>query len=78
MQSTTLVTIIHGVVAVAIIAAATVLLALHDLDSTTAMALYGTALAAIGAGTGTALALKVPAPGQTAVPPQVPPPGGQG
>ena len=60
MASTTLVTVIHGVVAVGIIVAATVLLALHDIDSTTAMALYGTALAAIGAGTSTALALKVP------------------
>lgn len=76
MASTTLVTIVHAVVAVAIIAAATVLLALHDLDSTTAMALYGTALAAIGAGTGTALALNVPAPGQTAAPPQVQAPSG--
>ena len=60
MQSTTLVTIVHAVVAVSIIVAATVLLALHDLDPTTAMALYGTALAAVGAGTSTALALKVP------------------
>lgn len=60
MASTTLVTVVHAVVALAIIAAATVLLALHDLDATTAMALYGTALAAIGAGTSTALALKVP------------------
>ena len=44
----------------AIIAAATVLLALHDIDSTTAMALYTAGLAVIGAGTSTALALKVP------------------
>lgn len=77
MQSTTLVTIIHGIVAVAIIAAATVLLALHDIDSTTAMALYTASLAVIGAGTSTALALQVPAGGQHAVPAQVPPPGGQ-
>jgi hypothetical protein len=61
MSSTTLVTIIHGIVAVAIVAAATILLALHDLDSTTAMALYGAALATIGAGTGVALAAQVPA-----------------
>jgi hypothetical protein len=60
MSTTTLVTIIHGAVALAIIAASTVLLALHDLDSTTAMALYGAALAAVGAGTSTALAAKVP------------------
>lgn len=71
MGSETLVTIIHGVVAVGIIAASTVLLALHDIDGTTAMALYTAALAAVGAGTSTALALKVPAPTQT------PPPGGQ-
>lgn len=61
MSSTTLVTIVHGIVAVAIIAAATTLLALGDLDSTTAMALYGAALAAVGAGTGVALAAQVPA-----------------
>ena len=71
MPTTTLVTIVHGIVAVSIIAAATVLLALHDLDSTTAMALYGTALAAVGAGTSTALALKVPTSAQTVTPPQV-------
>lgn len=60
MSSTTLVTVIHGVVAVAIITASTVLLALHDIDSTTAMALYTAGLGVIGAATGTALALKVP------------------
>ena len=63
MSTTTLVTVIHGIVAVLIIAAATTLLALSHIDSTTAMALYGTALAAVGAGTGTALALKVPPEG---------------
>lgn len=70
MQTTTLVTVIHGVVAVAIIAAATVLLCLHDIDGTTAMALYTAALAAVGAGTSTALALQVPtSSGRSAVPP---------
>lgn len=64
MSSTTLVTVIHGVVAVTLIVAATALLALHDIDSTTAMAVYGIALTAIGAGTSTLLALKVPPPGQ--------------
>ena len=64
MTTTTLVTIIHGIVAVAIIAASTTLLALGKLDSTTAMALYTAALAAVGAGTSTALALKVPTPQQ--------------
>lgn len=70
MATTTLVTVIHGIVAVAIIVAATVLLALNDIDGTTAMALYTAALAAVGAGTSTALALKVPAP-STPPPPQV-------
>lgn len=60
MSTTTLVTVIHGVVAVAIITAATVLLAMSKIDGTTAMALYTAALAAVGAGTSTALALKVP------------------
>lgn len=61
MNGTTLVTVIHGVVALAIIAASTILLALHDIDGETAMALYTAGLAAVGAGTSTALALKVPA-----------------
>jgi hypothetical protein len=69
MTSETLVTIIHGVVAVAIIAAATVLLAMSKIDGTTAMALYTAALAAVGAGTSTALALKVPTKPQTQLPP---------
>lgn len=60
MNSETLVTIIHAVVAVGLIAASTVLLSLGDIDGTTAMALYTAALAAVGAGTSTALALKVP------------------
>jgi hypothetical protein len=57
---TTLATIIHGVLSLTFAVAATVLLALHDIDSTTAMALFA------GAGLGTAgtastmLALKVP------------------
>lgn len=70
MSSTTLVNVTHAVVAVALIAASTILLALHDIDGTTAMALYGAALVAVGAGTSTALALKVPAPPE---PPAAPP-----
>lgn len=66
MTPTTLVTVIHGVVAVAIVASATVLLALHDVDSTTALALYGAALALVGGATNTLLALRVPtAPGES-------------
>jgi hypothetical protein len=76
MASETLVTIVHATVAVAIIAAATVLLCLHDIDGTTAMALYTAALAAVGAGTSTALALKVPTP--TQAPLSSTPPAGQG
>jgi hypothetical protein len=60
MTSTTLVTVIHGVVAVAIVVAATVLLALHDVDSTTALALFGASLALVGGATNTLLALRVP------------------
>lgn len=66
MAPSALVTLTHAVVALAIIAAATVLLALHDIEGETAMALYTAALAAVGAGTSTALALKVP----TRQPPQ--------
>jgi hypothetical protein len=78
MASTTLVTLVHAAVALALIGAATALLALHDIDGTTAMALYTAALATIGAGTSTALALKVPAPGTIAVAEPLPPPDGQG
>ncbi|MGH2835424.1 MAG: hypothetical protein ACRDUT_00060 [Mycobacterium sp.] len=60
MSNTTLVTIIHGAVALTIVCAATVLLALHDVDSTTALALYGAALALVGGTTNTLLALRVP------------------
>jgi hypothetical protein len=60
MSSGTLVTVIHGIVALAIIAASTVLLALHDIDSTTAMALYTAGLGVVGGAASTALALKVP------------------
>lgn len=70
MSPTTLVTLIHGVVAVSIVASATVLLALEHIDSTTALALYGAALALVGGTTNTLLALRVPAPGQSEPPPQ--------
>lgn len=60
MSTSTLVTVTHGVVALAITAAATVLLALHDVDGTTALALYGAAIALVGGTTSTLLALRVP------------------
>lgn len=60
MSSTTLATIIHGSIGLALIAAATVLLAMHDVGATTAMALYAGAIGLVGGATNTALALKVP------------------
>ena len=60
MSTTTLATIIHGAVGLALVAAATTLLALHDIDSTTAMALYTAAIGLITGSASTALALKVP------------------
>ena len=64
MTGTTLATIVHAVIGLAIIAAATTLLALHDLNSTTAMALYAGAIGLVGGSATTALALKVPTPSQ--------------
>jgi hypothetical protein len=61
MSATTLATVIHGTIACGLIIAATVLLALHDLDSTTAMALYTAAIGVAGGTASTLLALKVPA-----------------
>jgi hypothetical protein len=63
MSSTTLATIIHGVMGIAIVAAATTLLALNDLDTTTAMALFAGAIGLVGGSAATALALKVPTSG---------------
>lgn len=60
MSGTSLAVIADLIVAVCIIAAATVLLALNKTDSTTAMALYTAAIAMIGGGTKAAVALKVP------------------
>ena len=60
MNSTTLATVVHGIMGLAIIAAATTLLALHDVSETTAMALYAAAIGLIGGSATTALALKVP------------------
>lgn len=69
MSTSTLVTVTHGVVSLAIATAATVLLALHDIDATTALALFGAAIALVGGTTSTLLALRVPAadtpPGDT-------------
>lgn len=62
MAATTLATIIDGLIALALIAATTVLLALHDLSETTALALFGVAVTLIGGSAKALLALKVPAP----------------
>lgn len=76
MKTTTLATIIDGVIALAIITAATVLLALHDLSESTAISLVGVGVVLVGGSAKALLALKVPAPVQTvtqpAPPPQVP------
>lgn len=73
MKSTTLATIVDGVIALAIVTAATVLLALHDLSESTAITLIGVGVVLVGGSAKALLALKVPAPAQTvaAPPPQV-------
>lgn len=60
MTSTTLATLIHGVGGIVIVVAATVLLALNKLDSTTAMALYSAGIGLITGSAAVSLALKVP------------------
>ncbi len=62
MNPTSLVTIIHGVIALTIVAAVTVLLALHDLTESTALALYGVAITLVGGTLSTALAAQIPTP----------------
>lgn len=68
MSSTTLATISHLIIGVALIAAATTLLALNKIDGTTAMALYAGAIGLVGGSASTALALKVPASGSSQSP----------
>lgn len=64
MKTTTLATIIDGVIALALIAAATILLALHDLSESTALAVYGVGVTLIGGSAKALLALRVPSPAQ--------------
>jgi uncharacterized membrane protein len=64
MSSTTIATITHGVLGLAILAASTTLLALHDLQETTFLALVSASIALITGSAATSLALKVPAPQQ--------------
>ncbi len=61
MSSTTLAAVTHGVIALVLVIAVTVLLTLHDLTEVTAVALYGVALTAVGAATGIQLAKDIPA-----------------
>ena len=70
MPSTTVAAVIDGVIALALIAAVTVLLALHDLSESTAISLYGVAVVLVGGSAKAALALRVP----TTVQPVAPPP----
>ncbi len=60
MSSTTLASLSHALIALAIVAAATTLLALHDLTEATAISLYTVALVAVGASTGIRLAADIP------------------
>jgi hypothetical protein len=62
MSSTTLAAVTHAIIGLSLVVSATVLLALHDLDATTAMALYAGAVGLIGGSAATTLALKVPSP----------------
>lgn len=72
MRATTLAVLVDGMIALALIAAATVLLALHDISETTAVLIYGVAVTLIGGSAKALLALRVPAPVQAVTPP--PPP----
>lgn len=66
--SATIVLIAHTVVALAIIAAATVLLALHDLDSATAVATIAVGVTLVGGSAGNLAAVGRVSAGTTIVP----------
>lgn len=68
MTTTTLSLIIEGVIGLAVIAAGVILVALHDIDGQTAIAVIGAGVLASKGATSSALALKVPAAGQTVTP----------
>lgn len=70
MSSTTLATLIHGVGGMVIVVAATVLLSLGKLDSTTAMALFTAGVGLITGSAAVSLALKVPTSSAAPRPPQ--------
>lgn len=60
MSTTTLTTIVDGVMGLAVIVGGIVLLALGKIDATTGVAVIGAGLAVAKGATSTALALKVP------------------
>lgn len=70
MTGTTIATLTHGILGVLILAAGTTLLALHDLQETTFLALVSAAIALITGSAATSLALKVPT--SSSSPPQPP------
>jgi hypothetical protein len=61
MNGTTIATITHGVLGAAILAAGATLLALHDLQEPTFLALVSASIALITGSAATTLALRVPA-----------------
>lgn len=65
--------LVDGLIALAIIAATAVLLALHDLSESTAIALFGVAVTLIGGNTKALLALRVPTRTDVAAPRPAPP-----
>ena len=72
MSSTTLATLTHAIIGISIIASVTVLLALHDLTESTAIALYGAAITLVSGSALATVALKVPAPVEQSSPVQAP------
>ena len=62
MSSTTLAVIVHAIMGLAIVAAATTLLALGDLSESTAIALFTAAISLVGGSAMATVALKVPTP----------------
>ncbi len=60
MSSTTLATLIHGLMGIIIVAAVTTLLALGDLTESTAIAMFTAAITLVGGSAIATVALKVP------------------
>lgn len=65
--------VIDGTIGLAVIVGGIVLLALGKIDSPTGIAVIGAGAAIAKGSTTSAIALKVPAPGQPVVPPAQPP-----